>query len=184
MQLHFWTTRIRNTARWMLIAASPLVFAPSAMAVLGQAWAPEAPSAATKRAALAGSAQQASAQAAMQSAPAPAPLTLSAPYSTHASTTQSGTTVTQYATVSGARVFAIAWTGPTMPDLKLLLGDYFQTFSTAAQSSRSQRSLGAPLQISDGDLVVRSSGRMRNFSGYAYAPSLIPTGLDIHAVLP
>jgi hypothetical protein len=184
MQLHFWTSRIRNTARWMLITASPLVFASNAMAVLGQAWAPESPSAVTKRATLASPAQQSSAQAGMQSATTPTSLTPSAPYSTRVSTTESGSTVTEYAAINGARVFAIAWTGPTMPNLKLLLGDYFQTFSNAAQSSRSQRSLGAPLQISEADLVVRSAGRMRNFSGYAYAPNLIPTGLNIHAVLP
>lgn len=186
MQLHFWTSRIRNTARWVLITASPVVFASSAMAVLGQAWAPEAPGVANKRAALASPAQRSAAQSGTQSVDTTvsAPRTPSAPYSTRVSTTDSGTTVTQYAAIDGARVFAIAWTGPTMPNLKLLLGDYFQTFSNAAQSSRSQRSLGTPLYISETDLVVRSAGRMRNFSGYAYAPSLIPTGLNIHALLP
>ena len=33
-------------------------------------------------------------------------------------------------------------------------------------------------------LVLRSNGRMRQFFGYAYAPALVPAGLNIQDVLP
>jgi hypothetical protein len=33
-------------------------------------------------------------------------------------------------------------------------------------------------------LVLQSSGRMRNFQGFAYAPALIPAQLNIHDLLP
>ena len=95
----------------------------------------------------------------------------------------SGTMVSEYATPAGL-VFAISWQGPTLPDLQALLGSYFSTFKDQADASRSTRSLGAPLQVNAAGLVVRSSGRMRNFSGHAYAPSLVPNGVTISDVLP
>ena len=99
------------------------------------------------------------------------------------STLESGTVVTEYATPAGL-VFAVAWRGPVLPELDALLGNYFSTFKTLADASRMTRSLGAPLRIDTPDLVVRSGGRMRNFSGNAYAPGLLPTGVRIRDVLP
>ena len=104
-------------------------------------------------------------------------------YTVHANVLDSGTTVSEYTTAAGI-VFAVSWQGPVLPDLPTLLGTYFAIFSQAADNNHASRSLGTPLAIENDTLVVRSSGRMRNFSGYAYAPTLIPIGLDIHAVLP
>ncbi len=95
----------------------------------------------------------------------------------------SGTVVSEYATPAGL-VFAISWQGPTLPDLSTLLGSYFPTFQSEAAASRSQRSLGTPLLIKTNGLVVRSRGRMGDFSGQAWAPALIPTDVNIADVLP
>ena len=81
-------------------------------------------------------------------------------------------------------VFAISWQGPVLPDLGTLLGSYFATFRAEADLNLSQRNLGTPLRIENSNLVVHSSGRMRNFSGSAYAPALVPAGLVIADVLP
>jgi hypothetical protein len=71
-----------------------------------------------------------------------------------------------------------------LPDLSSLLGNYFPTFREKADASRASRNVGTPFRIDSEGLVVRSSGRMRNFSGYAYAPNLIPAGVNIGDILP
>lgn len=104
-------------------------------------------------------------------------------YTTRVNTQADGVVITEYATPSG-RVFAIAWQGPVLPPLENWLGTYFVNFQAQADASRSQRNVGTPLYIQSPNLVVRSSGRMRNFSGYAYDPQLVPGGLRINDVLP
>lgn len=109
--------------------------------------------------------------------------TQSGRYTARSSTLESGTVVSEYATPAGL-VFAVAWEGPTLPDLSNLLGNYFPTFKEKADASRANRNVGTPLHIDSEGLVMRSSGRMRNFSGYAYAPDLIPAGVNISDILP
>lgn len=109
--------------------------------------------------------------------------TQSSRYTARSSTLESGTVVSEYATPAGL-VFAVAWEGPTLPDLSSLLGNYFPTFREKADASRASRNVGTPFRIDSESLVVRSGGRMRNFSGYAYAPDLIPTGVNISDILP
>jgi hypothetical protein len=109
--------------------------------------------------------------------------TTSSQYTQSSTQLDTGTTVTEYAAPNGM-VFAISWQGPVLPDLGTLLGNYFATFRAEAELSRTQRNVGTPLRIEKSNLVVRSSGRMRNFSGSAYAPALVPAGLVIADVLP
>ena len=111
------------------------------------------------------------------------PASTRALYSTYNNVDETGTQITEYATTAGI-VFAVAWQGPVLPDMQNLLGSYFPAFTQSVQSSRADRSLGTPLAIQSTTLVVRSSGRMRNFSGYAYDPTLLPTGLRITDVFP
>ena len=111
------------------------------------------------------------------------PASTRALYSTYNNVDETGTQITEYATSAGI-VFAVAWQGPVLPDMQSLLGTYLPAFTQLVQSSRAERSLGTPLAIQSTTLVVRSSGRMRNFSGYAYDPTLLPTGLRITDVFP
>jgi hypothetical protein len=94
-----------------------------------------------------------------------------------------GTTISEYATPTGL-VFALSWQGPFMPDLNSLLGTYFSAFKTQSDASRATRNIGTPVGVDTGKLVVHSSGRMRNYTGYAYATDLIPGGVNISDVLP
>jgi hypothetical protein len=75
----------------------------------------------------------------------------------------------------GGIVFAVAWSGPAMPDLQKLLGASYKAY-TAALASESRSGLKRPLRIATSDLVVESDGHMRAFSGRAYLPALIPAG--------
>ena len=93
-----------------------------------------------------------------------------------------GTRVLEYTGLDGT-VFAVAWRGPVLPDLSVLLGDYFSTFKVETEQARALGRRGSPVHVARDNLVVHSSGRMRSFSGHAYAPALIPVGVNIKDVL-
>jgi len=96
-------------------------------------------------------------------------------YRVHEIQLPSGTVVREFAGLDGT-VFAVAWTGPTVPNLRQTLGRYFDNYLTAAQANR----LGHhQLQINQGDLVVHASGHMRAFSGVAYLPPAVPSGVAV-----
>ena len=95
---------------------------------------------------------------------------------------ENGTTVREYVTPAGL-VFAVAWQGPVLPDLDVLLGGYFNTFKLETEQARLLGRRGSPVDMARDGLVVRSNGRMRNFFGHAYATDLIPAGLAIKDVL-
>lgn len=96
---------------------------------------------------------------------------------------ESGTSVREYSNVNGL-VFAVDWSGPVIPDLDLILGAYFSVFQADTAQARSEGRYRAPVNVTRSDIVIRSNGRMRNFFGHAYVPSLVPIGLNIQDVLP
>jgi hypothetical protein len=96
-------------------------------------------------------------------------------YRVHEIQLPSGTVVREFAGLDGT-VFAVAWSGPTVPNLRQTLGRYFDNYVTAAQANR----LGHhQLQINQSDLVVHASGHMRAFSGVAYLPPALPSGVAV-----
>ena len=86
----------------------------------------------------------------------------------------SGTQIKEFVNADNV-VVAVTWQGPTMPNLKSLLGDHFQTFSNRP-SDHSGSHRNAELRTQD--LVVQSHGQMRNFGGRAYLPKLLPAGFN------
>jgi hypothetical protein len=91
----------------------------------------------------------------------------------------SGIRVHQYVSSAGA-VYAIAWSGPRMPDLRELLGIYFPRM---AQASRVPTG-GHTLMVKKGDdLVVQSTGHRGTFVGRAWVPSLVPPGINLDSSL-
>jgi hypothetical protein len=76
----------------------------------------------------------------------------------------------------GGNVFAVAWNGPTKPNLRQALGKYFDAMVSAPKPKFADR---RHLQIQQGDLVVQGSGHMRAFSGRAYLASAVPSGVDL-----
>jgi len=81
----------------------------------------------------------------------------------------SGLIVQQYLTPSGT-VYAVAWSGPRLPDLRELLGPWFARLRTG----RGHHSL----QLREPDLIVRSGGHRGSWSGRAWIPSLVPAGFE------
>jgi hypothetical protein len=92
-----------------------------------------------------------------------------------------GVVIREYSTSTGD-VFAVAWQGPWPPDLRQLLGAYYQRFQEQAERSASTRKRRGALSLQDGDLIVETSGHQRSFSGRALLPRLVPRGLDLQAI--
>lgn len=103
-------------------------------------------------------------------------------YTVHSQTLATGTVVTEYVDSSNV-VFAVTWVGPVLPDLTALLGDYFPTFKAQTDRRRAEGLRGGPVQVQADGVTVVSAGRMGHFSGYAYAASLVPSGVDVAALL-
>ncbi len=163
-----------------LLAICALLTQPAAHAALGQALASAAqdgtPLKAPQRVAVkAASAVSAAAAPAASSAAGAA-----AAVQSQVVLTPQGATVTEYANASGT-VFAITWRGPFKPDLQQLLGQYFASF----QQGVPRAGLGLTAAVVHGNnIVVHSFGRMRNFYGVAWVPSLLPAGFDVTGLQP
>ena len=82
----------------------------------------------------------------------------------------------------GGKVFGVAWQGASRPDLKQLLGTYFDQFNEAAKSQKTQRAGRAPLIIQQPGLVLEMGGHARSFFGRAYVPQMVPAGVRIEEV--
>ena len=101
----------------------------------------------------------------------------SAAYTVHELQAPSGTVVREYVSPAGI-VFGVAWQGPSMPDLRQVLGTYFDRYVQAA----SKRNRRGPVAIEQPGLVVQSGGHMRAFVGRAYIPEALPAGVAVDTI--
>jgi len=102
-------------------------------------------------------------------------ITQKSAYSIHELQSPSGMAVREYVSPSG-KVFAVAWHGSSMPNLKQLLGSYFQEYQQALQT-QGQLVQRGPVLVQLRDLVVQLGGHMRDFMGRAYLPDQMPSGV-------
>ena len=98
-------------------------------------------------------------------------------YTVHEIQAASGTVVREYVSAAG-KVFAIAWHGPWMPDMRQLLGSYFDQYAQANQAQRGARMRRGPILINQPGLVVQIGGHQRAFAGRAYVPEMLPSGVS------
>ncbi len=84
-----------------------------------------------------------------------------------------------FASANGV-VFAVAWRGPVLPDLNELFGNYFKSFRVESERIRASGRRASTLNVDFEGLLVQSSGRMRDFFGYAFVPTLVPQGVVIN----
>jgi hypothetical protein len=97
-------------------------------------------------------------------------------YTVHEIQSATGTVVREYLSPEG-KVFAVAWNGPWLPDLRQLLGGYFEQYRAAVQRQSGARRVRKPVMIDQPGLVVQVGGHIRAFSGRAYVPELLPSGV-------
>ena len=98
-------------------------------------------------------------------------------FTVHELTTPTHVVVREYVSPDG-RVFGVTWRGPFIPEMRQLLGVYFQQYVLAAKAERERRVGRAPLNIQLPELVLQSGGHMRAYSGRAYDPELLPAGVS------
>lgn len=97
-------------------------------------------------------------------------------YTVHEIQGASGTIVREYVSADG-KVFAVGWQGPWMPDMRQLLGSYFDQYARANQAQTGARMRRGPVLINEPGLVVQIGGHMRAFAGRAYVPEMLPSGV-------
>lgn len=105
----------------------------------------------------------------------------SAAFSTQSFVTGNGVTVREFSAPSGP-VFGVAWQGHRPPDLSVLLGSYYPEYQAAASAHKGPKGLHHDV-IAGPNSVVYLTGHMGNLSGRAYAPGLVPSGVDPEAVV-
>ena len=100
-------------------------------------------------------------------------------YTRHEMTRPNGGSVREFTNAAGM-VFAVTWSGPGKPDLRILFGPYFSTFqSNSVATARQMHSLRRPPQVAQRDLQIQAGGHMGWFHGVAFVPSLAPPGFSI-----
>ena len=88
-----------------------------------------------------------------------------------------GMEITEYASLDGI-VFAVVWKGTGIPDLQLLLGDYFQEYREGLTAARNRRPrVREPFRMKSDRLIVERAGHSRALWGRAYLPSHVPPGV-------
>ena len=95
-------------------------------------------------------------------------------YRVHEIQMPSGTVLREFVSLDG-HVFAVAWHGPYMLNLRPVLGRYFDSYVAAANQNLIDRH---HLQIQQSDLVMQVRGHMRSFTGRAYLPAAVPEGVN------
>jgi hypothetical protein len=88
--------------------------------------------------------------------------------------------VREFATADG-KVFGVAWQGPRTPDLQVLLGSYFGAWREAITSQEHQSLHRSIVQTSS--FVVEMGGPMSFVAGRAWAPELVPAGVNARNVV-
>lgn len=99
-------------------------------------------------------------------------------YTVHEMHTANNVTVREFVSPAG-KVFGVAWEGASRPDMKQLLGVYFDQYTQAVQKQETKRVGRAPLLIQHTGFVMQMTGHMRAFTGRAYIPQLVPAGVQI-----
>lgn len=97
-------------------------------------------------------------------------------YTVHAIEGANGTVVNEYERTEGG-VFAVAWHGPFIPDMRQILGSYYDQYVQARQAQNGLRRGRRPIVINEPGLVVLMGGHPHSFFGKAYLPDKLPHGV-------
>ncbi|MDM0113669.1 DUF2844 domain-containing protein [Variovorax sp. J22R133] len=106
-------------------------------------------------------------------------ITQAGAWNVHEITLASGTVLREFVAQDTQKVFAVAWQGPFLPDLKQVLGEHFDEMVKASSGANAGRS---SLSVQTPGLVVHSVGRMRAYSGQAWLPGQMPQGARVEDI--
>ncbi len=102
-------------------------------------------------------------------------------YTQHEIKLRTGTIIREYVSPGGV-VFCVAWQGPFVPDMRQILGTYFDRYSQVATAQRENHRGRRFLDVRERGLVVQIAGHMRSYFGRAYDPTLFPPGVSADEV--
>jgi hypothetical protein len=102
--------------------------------------------------------------------------TSAATHTVHALTLPNGGTVKEYTRADGT-VFAVAWSGRGRPDLRQLLGPWFDVMQ-ADNAARTGPPHRRALSVGRSNFIVQSGGHSGAFWGLALLPGLAPAGFS------
>lgn len=88
-----------------------------------------------------------------------------------------GVVVREY--LHGETVFAVAWSGRTLPNLRQLLGTYFEPY---VESPRAHGAHHHRREVTTPDWVVQSVGHHGGFLGRAWLRNALPAGFDLETL--
>jgi hypothetical protein len=74
-------------------------------------------------------------------------------------------------------VFALAWSGPAMPNLRQLLGVHYEAYAQAL-ARLSRPGLHRSVRVETPHLVVESAGHLRAYAGSGLLTDLLPAGVS------
>jgi hypothetical protein len=97
-------------------------------------------------------------------------------FTVHEITLPTRTVIREYLSPAGT-IFAVTWRGQVVPDLRQTLGSYYPAFRAAVDSAPRGPD-HRHLSVEKPELVVHSSGRMRDHRGVVYVPALLPPGVS------
>lgn len=81
----------------------------------------------------------------------------------------SGIILQEYLSANGT-IFAVTWSGPSLPNLEVLLGTYFKDYLVAIKESR------RAVYLNNENIIIQSSGMMGAFQGFAFLTKQAPAG--------
>ena len=96
-------------------------------------------------------------------------------YDMHETSLADGTRVRQYVGPAGT-VFGVAWTGRSLPDLKLLLAAHYARYVAAARTHHGSHHV---LSLDTPDVAISVVRLPRGFAGSAHVPALVPAGISV-----
>ncbi|WP_347555306.1 DUF2844 domain-containing protein [Robbsia sp. KACC 23696] len=186
LSTHFDSIRAQRGRRqaMTLAALSVLAIAVSPLAHADLGGAPQLPASAQLSATAVRSFQARTGTTALAAVTSTAASTAST-YTVRQSTLADGTVEREYLNVDQT-VFAAAFAGRFIPDLQSLLGSNAFTQYASARAAEhesdiangAQRSRGTPVNVQTDNMVVQITGHPGAFSGRAWLPALVPTGMD------
>ncbi|QCP53250.1 DUF2844 domain-containing protein [Trinickia violacea] len=101
-------------------------------------------------------------------------------YSVNVTTFSDGLVVREY--VANGAVFGVSWSGPSMPDLTVLFGSYYAPLQQGASDYRKANGGLSMVIVNQAGLVAQVGGRAGAFSGHAYLPNALPSGVAASAI--
>jgi hypothetical protein len=91
-----------------------------------------------------------------------------------------GNQIKEYVSTTNV-IFAVTWAGLSHPDLSIVLGSYWTEYSKSVKKEATKGNRRSS-KVSTANIVVQKNGHMRQVTGKAYIPALLPSGVSANDI--